>query len=296
MGVPRVSLVIPSSDGFRGGAVPRLLESIDRQTYREHEVLLVKEISPQGRAINEGVRRSRGEYLVIMDDDSRLDGDDVLARLVDCLDRDPRVGMAGTSIAVDPESNRFQRHAARQFPRLNTPDVFEVTESDLACHGCCAIPRRVFDEVGGEREDILRGLDPDLRVRMRAAGYRVVLVPGARIFHPLPGGWLALAKTFFRNGFGSAYAQKFQPDSVYDTHEAVSSDKFEARTSFAYRVARFPARLIAAALRGQAIRLVAYSVYAAGYVYGFVRARRMSPAPNNQGATACTPGNDSRAA
>ncbi len=276
--------------------MPKLLESIERQTFRDFEVVLVKGVSPQGRAINDGVRRSHGAYLIILDDDSRLAADDVVQRLVDCLDADPRIGMAGASIAVDPESSPFQRRAAGQFPRLHTPDVARVTDSDLACHGCCAIPRRVFDEVGGEREDILRGLDPDLRVRIRAAGRRVVLVPGARIYHPLPDGWSALAKTFFRNGFGSAYAQKFEPESVYDTHEAVSSDRFQPRTSFARRIARYPARLIAAALRGQIIRLVAYVVYAGGYAYGLLRARRMTAVSTREGTPACTPGNDSRAA
>jgi glycosyltransferase involved in cell wall biosynthesis len=296
MGAPRVSIVVPSLDGYRSGAVPRLLESVARQKYRDFETLVVRGISPQGRAINEGVRRSRGEYVVVVDDDSRLADDDVLARLVECLDSHPNVGMAGASIAMDPDASVFQRRAAKQFPRLHTPDVNAVTDSDLACHGCCAIPRRVFDEVGGEREDILRGLDPDLRVRLRAAGYRVALVPGARIYHPLPDGWRALAKTFFRNGFGSAYAQKFEPDSVYDTHEMVSSETFRPKTSLARRIARFPVRLIAAAFRGHDIRLVGYSVYAFGYAYGWARARRLDPRTTVEGGPACTPGNDSKAA
>ena len=296
MGAPRVSIVVPSLDGYRGGAVPQLLESLDRQSYRDFETLIVKGLSPQGRAINDGVRRSRGEYIVILDDDSRLVSSDVLARLVECLDSHQNIGMAGASIAMDPDASPFQRRAASQFPRLHTPDVKAIIDSDLACHGCCAIPRRVFDAVGGEREDILRGLDPDLRMRLRTAGYRIVLVPGACIYHPLPDGWRALAKTFFRNGYGSAYAQKYEPDSVYDTHEALSSETFRPKTKLLHRIARFPARLVSAAFRGREIRLVAYSVYAFGYAYGWARARRLAPGAKAEGGPACTPGNDSRAA
>ncbi len=276
--------------------MPRLLQTIDGQTFRDHDVILVKGVFPQGRAINEGVRRSTGEYIVILDDDSRLADEHVIERLVACLDAHPNVGMAGASIAVDPEANAFQRRAAAQFPRLHTPDVSELTDSDLACHGCCAIPRRVFDAIGGEREDIVRGLDPDLRVRLRAAGHRVVLVPGARIYHPLPDGWRALTRTFFRNGFGSAYAQKFQPDSVYDTHEDVSSETFQPRRPLWYRAARFPIRLMRAACRGEWIRLVAYGVYAAGYAYGWARARRIEPNAAGGSGTACTAANGSKAA
>jgi hypothetical protein len=155
----------------------------------------------------------------------------------------------------------------------------------------------VFNQVGGEREDIPRGLDPDLRVRIRAAGYRVVLAPGCRVYHPLPRNWRALARTFFRNGFGSAYAQKFHAETVFDTHEHLSSDGFNPRRPVWYRLIRFPARLAGAVLRGQGIRFVAYCVYTAGYVYGLARAKRIAPgpAPAGRGAS-CAPGNDSRAA
>ncbi len=296
MGAPRVSIIIPSRDGHRGGFVPRLLASIEEQTYLDREVVIVRGVEPQGRAINQGVRESRGEIVVVVDDDSRLADSDTIASLIACLDSDPRIGMAGASLVIDPESTAFQRRAARQFPRLCTPEVAEITESDLACHGCCAMPRRVFDQVGGEREDILRGLDPDLRVRLRNAGYRVVLAPGARIHHPLPDGWRATLRTFFRNGFGSAYTQKFEPKSVYETHEVVDSRSFTPQRPWVYRALRFPLRMGAAAARGHLIRVVADCAYAAGYVYGLARAQRIAPRAATKDGAECTPGNDSRAA
>lgn len=296
MGEPRVSIIVPSRDGFRDGLVPRLLASIAGQAYGDREVIVVRGVEPQGRAINQGVRESRGEILVIVDDDSRLADEYVIGALVACLDTDPRIGMAGASILLDPEANEFQRSAARQFPRLRTAEVDRVTESDLACHGCCAIPRRVFEEAGGEREDILRGLDPDLRVRLRAAGYRVVLAPGARIYHPLPRSWRETVRTFFRNGFGAAYAQKFEPGSVYETHEALDSTNFRPRLPWIYRALRFPVRLGAAMLRGNWIRFVAYSAYAFGYAGGLARARRIVQRAAVAGGPGCGQANDSRAA
>jgi hypothetical protein len=181
--------------------------------------------------------------------------------------------MAGASIVAPPDASLFQRRAAHQFPRFNTPVVDMITDSDLACHGCCAIPARVFTEVGGEREDIIRGLDPDLRVRLRAAGYRVVLAPNARIHHPLPEGWRRLLRIFFRNGFGSAYARKFQPDSVYETHECLDMNGFQERNSLLFRVARFPFRLVKAAILGQWMRFGAYCAYALGYAWGMATAK-----------------------
>jgi glycosyltransferase involved in cell wall biosynthesis len=273
--VPRLSILIPTWDGYRNGAVPRLLESIDQQGFTSREIIVIKGVSPQGKAINQGAAQARGEILVILDDDSMLADTDVLSRLVAALDSDATIGMAGASIVLFPDSNPFQKKAALQFPRFHTPVVDEITDSDLACHGCCAIPKSLFDAIGGEREDLLRGLDPDLRVRIREAGYRVVLAPGARIYHPMPENWRGLLRIFFRNGFGSAYAYKFQPDSVYETHEALNDATFQPRTSLAYRVGRFPLRLARAAATFQFMRLGAYCSYALGYGWGALTAKEL---------------------
>jgi GT2 family glycosyltransferase len=273
---PRVSVIIPSLDGHRGGAVPRLLRSLHEQSFQDFETHVVKGVRPQGRALNQGARAARGSVLIIVDDDACLADPHVLERLLDVLERDPAIGMAGASIVVGPDATPFQRRAACQFPRFNMPVVDEVTESDMACHGCCAIPARVYWEIGGEREDIVRGLDPDLRVRLRDKGYRVVLAPNTRIYHPLPDGWRALLRIFFRNGFGSAYALKYQAESVYETDEKVDARGFKPRTSLGYRILRFPGRLALAFLRGQEMRFAAYTAYAAGYLWGMASAQPIS--------------------
>jgi glycosyltransferase involved in cell wall biosynthesis len=236
---------------------------------------MVKGVFPQGRAINEGSCEAIGDIFLILDDDSRLADETVFQILIETLDSDPAIGMAGASIVTPPESSAFQQKAALQFPRFNTPVVDSVVDSDFACHGCCAIPRTVFEEIGREREDIVRGLDPDMRVRMRKAGYRVVLAPNARIYHPLPDGWKKLLTIFFRNGAGSAYAQKYQPATVFETHENLHDDDFNPRTSFAYRLARYPMRLLKAILTGKHMRFGAYVSYALGYVWGWFSAKKI---------------------
>jgi GT2 family glycosyltransferase len=272
---PRLSVIIPSWDGHRDGCVPRLLESVAGQSYTDFEVIVITGVSPQGKAINQGAAQARGEVLMILDDDSLLADEDVFARLVQTLDDDDGIGMAGASIVVFPDSNAFQKKASKQFPRFHTPVVDSVTDSDLACHGCCAIPRRLFDAVGGEREDLLRGLDPDLRVRIREAGYRVVLAPQARIYHPLPASWGKLLRIFFRNGFGSAYAYKFQREHVYETHERLHDRAFQPRTTLPFRLVRFPIRLIKALGEFQFMRFGAYCSYALGYGWGALTARKL---------------------
>lgn len=266
----RVSVVIPFFYAAREENLQGLLNDLRGQSFRDIEIIIVSGVSPQGKAINQGVRASRGEILIVLDDDSRLGNSLVIENLVRVIKEDPSVAMAGASILTPDHANRFQRITARQFPRFNMPIVKEVTESDLACHGCVAFPREVFMKAGMEREDIIRGLDPDLRVRFRRAGYRVVLAPDTWAYHPLPPTFRKLMRLFFRNGYGSAYAQIVRPDIVYDTDENVSASGFVPKRSFLYRVCRFPVRLLDSLVTFQWIRLLAYTVYAIGYVQGYI--------------------------
>jgi len=154
------------------------------------------------------------------------------------------------------------------------PVATAVIDSDLACHGCAIFPRAVFEAVGGEREQIVRGLDPDLRQRLRDHGHRVVLVPDTVIYHPLPGSLSSLVRTFIRNGAGSALAQVRHPELVYETDEKVDARRFVARRPFAYRMVRFPLRVIWALLTLRPLRALAYAAYAAGYLAAYVRLRQ----------------------
>jgi len=279
-----VSVVIPHFYSRREENLEGLLADLQNQTFKELEVIVVPGISPQGKAINEGVRRAQGEILVIIDDDSRMGHPRVIENLVRTLEEDPSIGMAGAAIVTSKESNWFRRTAARQFPRFEMPVAQKVTDSDLPGHPCAAFPKRVFLQVGMEREDILRGLDPDLRVRIRKAGFRVVLAPETWAYHPLPDSLFKFIRVFLRNGYGSAYLQRVHPEINYDTGETVSSEGFRPKRSFLYRVFRFPLRLIQSLFTFQWLRLLGYSVYLIGYLAGWIRFSFARPLPQKNKA------------
>ena len=268
---PPVSVIIPSFDGYRDGNVGRLTADLKQQSFKEIEVIIVKKVSPQGKAINLGAARARGEILLIVDDDSRMCQPRAIENLVRVLDKDKSVGMVGASLMAPPEANWLQRRAAREFPRHGVPVVDEITESDLVCHGCCALPRAVFEKIGGERENIIRGLDPDLRQRLRQAGYKIVLAPHTWIYHALPATPGKLFRTFFRNGMGSAYISRFHPELVYETHEKLESSDFKSKTSLGFRCLRFPFRLLGAFFSLKFLRFFGYLAYGLGFVFGIVR-------------------------
>lgn len=266
-----VSVVIPHFYQSRDENLKGLLDDLQTQSFKEMEIVIVSGISPQGKAINEGVRRTQGEILVVIDDDSRLGHTKVVENMVRVIQNDPSVGMTGASVVTSEKANWFQKMAARQFPRFEMPVVKEPIDSDLPGHPCAAFRKEVFVKVGMEREDILRGLDPDLRVRIRKAGYRIVLAPDTWIHHPLPKSLLKFVRVFLRNGYGSAYLQVFYPEVNYDTDEAVDSKTFVAKRPLLYRALRYPLRLVKSLVTFQWLRLLGYTVYGLGYLAGFIR-------------------------
>lgn len=266
-----VSVVIPHFYASRENNLKGLLKDLQTQTFREMEVLVIRGVSPQGKAINEGVRAARGDVLVIIDDDSRLGHPEVIENLVRVIRDHPSVGMVGASVVTSDEANWFQKMAAKQFPRFQMPVVKEVIDSDLPGHPCAAFQKDVFVKVGMEREDILRGLDPDLRERIRKAGYRIVLAPETWIYHPLPDSLLKFIRVFLRNGYGSAYLESCHPEINFDTDEVVDSKHFVAKRSFFYRIFRFFLRLAGAFVTLRWLRLLGYSTYLVGYFFGYLR-------------------------
>lgn len=273
-GAPRASIVIPTLDGARRGLLARLLEDLERQSLGRFEVLLVIGDRRQGRAINRGAAAARGDILVTMDDDTMLIGTSVLASLVRVLDDCPDVGMVGASTVLPPDAGWFQRVASRQIPRRLFPVVDCIVDSDMVQHPCLAMRRAQFLALGGEDEELKRGLDPLLRYKVRAAGLRVVIAPGCAIAHPLPEDFWAVARMYFRNGRGSAFAQRHYPERIYNLTDGHCENRFRERVPFFLRVARYPVRLARSLVTLRWIRLSVEVAYLLGYLREWCRPRR----------------------
>ncbi|MDP8263820.1 MAG: glycosyltransferase [Candidatus Ancaeobacter aquaticus] len=265
---PKISIIIPTIDGDRDGMLPNLLEQIKEQTYKNCEVILKVGDNRQGRAINNGAKEATGKYIVIMDDDIILGDSDVLEKLVHVAEEDKAIGMAGASLAVWDKANWIQKRVMLEIPRYTSPIVETVTESDFVCHGCCILPKEVFFEVGAEREEIIRGLDPDLRVRLRNAGYKIVLVPNTHFYHLPPKTFGKIIRKFFRNGMGSSYIQLFYPQYLYETDSGRGD--FIVKRKFLYRILRYPLRVLDHLLHFRFVAFCTSLSYLFGFIYGYI--------------------------
>jgi GT2 family glycosyltransferase len=158
-------------------------------------------------AVNQGVKRSRGRYLLLLNPDAFLSAGS-LRSLVSFLDAEPGVGIVGPRI-VNPDGSL--QGSARAFPRLATA-LFGRTSLlsrlfpgnpftrrqvlvlaarrdrpqpvDWVSGACMFVRRRVLDEVGLlDERFFLYWEDADICWRARQGGWLVVYHPRVSVTH-----------------------------------------------------------------------------------------------------------------
>jgi glycosyltransferase involved in cell wall biosynthesis len=267
IGRPLVSVIIPTVDAYRNGYFPCLLDQINSQTFRSFELIVVRGDHRQGRAINIGAALAQGKYVLILDDDSSLSDPETFSKLVMVMEEYPDIGMAGGNNIIPEDASPFVRRVMEQLPRASWEPVREITNSDLAQHGCVIMRIEDFKAVGGENELMPRGLDPYLREEFRRIGKRVVLVPEVIYHHLPPDTWTKLFKQFFRNGKQAAFSNRYFPQWVIETPSGHGS--FKVRRPLPIRLLRFPIHLLKALITGKPIWFLCEVAYALGFVCEF---------------------------
>lgn len=265
---PALSVIIPTRDGHRDGNFPHLLRQIQQQSLQNYELIIVKGDPRQGRAINTGAGLAQGPFLLTLDDDTALPDPETFSKLVAVMKAHPDIGMAGGNNTVPDSASPFVKRVMQQVPRRSWIPVSEITDSDLAEHGCLIMRMADFKTFGGENELIPRGLDPYLRQVFREAGKRVVVVPGVIYHHLPPDTWRKLFRQFFRNGRQAAYTNRHYPQWVIETPDR--HGPFTPRMALWRRVLRYPIRMLRTLLAGQWIWLLCQLFYLTGFILGWL--------------------------
>lgn len=214
---PRVAIILVNYRGARDTL--ECLDSLTRLTYPERDVIVVDQNSGDGSAalireqhpwahlienpVNDGftggnnagmrLALARGaDYLLLLNNDTVVDPG-FLEPLVALAESDARIGVVGPQILYhgDPEIIWSSGGAVnwRGHSRLlheGEPDApgGEPREADFVTGCALMIKRAVLEKVGllDERYFIYYE-ETDLCARVRAAGYRVLCEPRARIWH-----------------------------------------------------------------------------------------------------------------
>jgi GT2 family glycosyltransferase len=144
---------------------------------------------------NQAIRRSRGRYVFILNEDTVLH-EGALDRLCRFMDQNPGVGAAGPRILYPDGS---EQPSAFHFPTPGRVAVTTLTLQralwrqsggdavrpvDWLCGAAILARRDALEAVGGFDESLfIYSEDPDLCLRMRAQGFRSAYFPHASLVH-----------------------------------------------------------------------------------------------------------------
>ncbi len=211
-----VSVVVLTCNGREH--LEECLGSLLEQTWPEREIILVLNGSTDGSAElvrdkfagavrllelsenigytggnNAGLRAARGEYVAVLNDDTRTDPR-WLETMVETLRRRPDCGLAACKILSyrDPEvidnvgHLMYRDGTFRGRGRLERDrGQYDREEEVLSPSGCAFLARKAaLEEAGFFDEDFfIYGDDADLSLRVRLAGWKAVCVPGSVVYH-----------------------------------------------------------------------------------------------------------------
>jgi hypothetical protein len=174
--------------------------------------------------------------------------------------------MAGAACEIPDWATPFQKRAMLEIPRRFFSTQKKSIDSDMVQHPCLLMEKSFFDEIEGEDEELIRGLDPVLRKKVRDKGRRVVVVANTWVYHLLPDGLSKLCRMYYRNGKGSGYAQRFFPHRVLELTDGEDGGVFVEKRSFVYRLTRRFFSWAESLFRGQWIKMMTDLSYGAGVI------------------------------
>ncbi|MEW6009212.1 MAG: glycosyltransferase [Candidatus Omnitrophota bacterium] len=266
-----ISIIIPSAGNARQENVDKLLSDIARQKIAtEIEICHIQGISPAGKARNRGAEKAKGDILIFIDDDIRLEGSDVIGRLVNPLLSEESIGATFSSLLIPPDSSRFQRRYAKEIPRSEIPVVGTQTDAGAMSTHLCAIRKELFFRIGKFNEDLKRGEDPEFSYRLKQAGYRLVLVAKTYCYHPVPKNIRELIMLHFRNGRCAVFADRNFPQLNIDVNPKGIIYPTRIQTKW-YRITRFMSQFLAAVFSGKILLSLSKISYIFGFLYGLIK-------------------------
>jgi GT2 family glycosyltransferase len=216
---PRLTIVVLSYN--RPVLLERALRSIAAQTFRDPDILVIDNPSPESRRIrevvsgfpgvrlisnawnsgftggmNQGLAEATGEYIYLTEDDIELDRECV-ATLVNYLERHPEVALAGPVMwnletpTIRCAGGRFTLGSIYRM-RLNAAGQRALADTEpfetMYLPGAMIAARTsVLRELGGFHPDFfMYGEDVELCARTLKTGMKIAVVPAAQVHHHDP--------------------------------------------------------------------------------------------------------------
>ncbi|MEK9162261.1 MAG: glycosyltransferase family 2 protein [Chloroflexota bacterium] len=244
-----VSIIIPNWNGAH--FLPACLDSLRRQTHREHEVIVADNASsddssellardyPEVKVValdhntgftgacNAGLIAANGEIKILLNNDTEVEPN-WIEEVVAAFDRHPKAGIVASKMLLFDRRDTF--HTAGDLYRVDgipvNRGVWQKDENQFqeglvfsACGGAAAYRVEMLDQIGLLDPDFFFSCeDIDLAWRAQLAGWQAVYAPKAVVYHKLSatGGGKTAS---FHDGRNFIYVMiKNVPTSVWRRH------------------------------------------------------------------------------
>lgn len=221
---PLITVLVPGHN--EGEHLYKLVQSMERQTYKNIELLVIDDGSTDNTAIigrsfeknglinrflrvterggkasaaNLGLSYAKGKYIVHLDADSSLESD-AIEKIIIPFYRFSKVGAVGGNLIV--RNDKQSLTTTMQFMEyIQSISTSRIVASKLGIYKIVsgafgAFPKKILDRVGGW--DVGPGLDGDITVKIRKLDYRIVFEEEAICKTHVPATWRALVKQRLR--------------------------------------------------------------------------------------------------
>lgn len=152
------------------------------------------------KAINQGIKEAKSKYVLLLNNDTEI-GIGLGEKLIKVLERDPKIGAVGpvTDSRIGwqgignlnrvwkldiPQYKHDVKAYSLELSKLFGEKIINTGKVPLSFF-CCLLRREIFDKIGLLDPEFGIGIgdDDDYSIRLRANGYRQVLVLGAFCLH-----------------------------------------------------------------------------------------------------------------
>jgi len=144
-------------------------------------------------ARNQGFMKAKGDYILFLDSDNKV-SPDFLTEMVNLAEIDEKIGLVGPKMFCGDRENVIWYAGAdinmlsskTTYIGINNYDRGQFDQIREVQHipNCSLIKREVLDKIGLWNESYVMSYEePDLSLRAKRVGYKIVFCPSAKIWH-----------------------------------------------------------------------------------------------------------------
>lgn len=213
LGDEMITIVIPNYNGNK--YLKQCLDSVYAQDYKDYELIIIDNASTDGsydwikeykdiiykrldknygfsRAVNEGIKLAKGEYVLLLNNDTEL-CEGFLEEMLHVIENDYKI-FGVSSKMIQYHDQHLIDDAGDEYTVIGWPykrgdgrsiSEFEKEERIFsACAGAALYRKEVFDTIGYFDESFFAYMeDVDISYRANIYGYKNVYAPKAKVYH-----------------------------------------------------------------------------------------------------------------